>query len=96
MILFECNSYRFFFCGIFDFKIIKDTLLRAERQFGAPLDEAALAEHFEVRARLAMMAKQFKRAERIWLENNALSEAIDMWRRLGDWESALELARAMV
>jgi hypothetical protein len=71
-------------------------LLRAERQFGAPLDDAALADHFEVRARLAMMAKQFKLAERIWLENNALTEAIDMWRRLGQWESALELARAMV
>jgi hypothetical protein len=75
---------------------LKDTLLRAERQFGAPLDDAALAAHFEVRARLAMMAKQFKRAERIFLENNALTEAIQMWRRLGDWEAALELARAMV
>jgi len=70
--------------------------LRAESQFGMPLDSQALSEHFEVQSRLAMMTKQFKRAERILLENNAITEAIDMWKRIGDWNSAIQLAKAMV
>uniref|UniRef100_A0A914KFL7 Uncharacterized protein n=1 Tax=Meloidogyne incognita TaxID=6306 RepID=A0A914KFL7_MELIC len=76
-------------------QFLQETLLRAESQFGIPLDSQALSEHFEVQSRLAMMTKQFKRAERILLENNAITEAIDMWKRIGDWESAIQLAKAM-
>lgn len=77
-------------------QFLQETILRAECQFGMPLDPSALSENFEVQSRLAMMTKQFKKAERILLENNAITEAIDMWKRLGDWESAIQLAKAMV
>ncbi|KAL3102659.1 hypothetical protein niasHT_029470 [Heterodera trifolii] len=76
-------------------QFLQQTQMRAERQFGGPMEAEALAEHFEVRARLAMIAKQFKMAERIYLENNATAEAIAMWQRMGNWDQALELAKAV-
>ncbi|KAH7719862.1 hypothetical protein AAVH_12667 [Aphelenchoides avenae] len=51
-------------------------------------------QHFKVRARLALIKKQFKEAERIYLENNALDEAIEMYQTIHKWESAIELAKA--
>lgn len=73
---------------------LQETLLRAECQHGIPMDEM-LSEHFEVRARMAIMGKQFKRAERIFLENNAVSAAIQMWRLMCDWDTVMQLAIAM-
>uniref|UniRef100_A0A183CBP9 WD_REPEATS_REGION domain-containing protein n=1 Tax=Globodera pallida TaxID=36090 RepID=A0A183CBP9_GLOPA len=76
-------------------QFLQRTQMRAERQFGGPMESEALASHFEVRARLAMMSKQFKMAERIYLENNSVAEAIAMWHKMGNWEQALDLARAV-
>uniref|UniRef100_A0A1I7Y2L2 TPR_REGION domain-containing protein n=1 Tax=Steinernema glaseri TaxID=37863 RepID=A0A1I7Y2L2_9BILA len=50
--------------------------------------------HFRVRARLEIMKKNFKEAERIYLENNALDEAIEMYQSLHQWEEAINLATA--
>lgn len=51
-------------------------------------------QHYKVRARLALMKKQFKEAERIYLENGAVDEAIEMYVRVHKWETALDLAKA--
>uniref|UniRef100_A0A914XG62 Anaphase-promoting complex subunit 4-like WD40 domain-containing protein n=1 Tax=Plectus sambesii TaxID=2011161 RepID=A0A914XG62_9BILA len=49
---------------------------------------------YQVRARLAIMNKEFKDAERIYLEQNCLDEAIEMYQSLHKWDEALELAEA--
>uniref|UniRef100_A0A7E4USX7 WD_REPEATS_REGION domain-containing protein n=1 Tax=Panagrellus redivivus TaxID=6233 RepID=A0A7E4USX7_PANRE len=51
-------------------------------------------QHYKVRARLAVMRKNFKEAERIYLEQNSVQEAIEMYQKLHRWEAAIELARA--
>ncbi|VDM37534.1 unnamed protein product [Toxocara canis] len=51
-------------------------------------------QYYKVRARLALMRKDFKEAERIYLEQNCLDEAIEMYQNIYKWEEALELARA--
>ena len=51
-------------------------------------------QHYKVRARLAIMEKQLKEAERIYLEQNSLEEALEMYQKLHKWEAALELAEA--
>lgn len=51
-------------------------------------------QHYTVRARLAMMKKQFKEAERVYLENGAVGEAIEMYVKVHKWETALDLAKA--
>lgn len=79
-------------------RFIQEALLKAEKSLiaaGVDNNMAEIASHFEIKARLAQMKKQFKLAERIYLENNALGEAIEMHQRVGDWEAAIDLARAM-
>merc|ERR1711916_229591 len=49
--------------------------------------------HFMVRARLAIINKQFKRAEAIFMEQGHIEEAIEMYRKLHKWEEALALAQ---
>uniref|UniRef100_A0A915BZY3 Intraflagellar transport protein osm-1 n=1 Tax=Parascaris univalens TaxID=6257 RepID=A0A915BZY3_PARUN len=51
-------------------------------------------QYYKVRARLALMRKDFKEAERIYLEQSCLDEAIEMYQNIHKWEEALELARA--
>uniref|UniRef100_A0A8R1I6R6 Intraflagellar transport protein 172 homolog n=1 Tax=Caenorhabditis japonica TaxID=281687 RepID=A0A8R1I6R6_CAEJA len=64
-------------------------------------DEAAVTiggdgTHFyKVRAKLAIMGRKFKEAERIFLEQNDVEEAIAMYTRLHKWGEALELAKVM-
>ena len=48
----------------------------------------------EVWARLYILDRQFKAAEGIYLEQNQLDEAIQMYRRLHMWDEALNLAEA--
>ena len=48
----------------------------------------------EVLARLYIMNKQFKAAESLYLEQNQLDEAINMYQRLHMWDDALVLADA--
>ncbi|CAG2063014.1 unnamed protein product, partial [Timema podura] len=46
----------------------------------------------EVWAQMALLNKQFKEAESIYLEQNQLERALDMYRRLHKWDEALALA----
>uniref|UniRef100_A0A915PPW5 Intraflagellar transport protein 172 n=1 Tax=Setaria digitata TaxID=48799 RepID=A0A915PPW5_9BILA len=50
--------------------------------------------NYKVQARLALMNKDFREVERIYLEQNALDELIEMYQQIGKWEEAFELARA--
>ncbi|CAJ0583687.1 unnamed protein product, partial [Mesorhabditis spiculigera] len=50
--------------------------------------------HYKVRANIARINKKFKEAEKIYLEQNDIDEAIGMYKSLHKWEDALELARA--
>uniref|UniRef100_A0A0R3RLE7 WD_REPEATS_REGION domain-containing protein n=1 Tax=Elaeophora elaphi TaxID=1147741 RepID=A0A0R3RLE7_9BILA len=50
--------------------------------------------NYKVRARLALMNKDFREVERIYLEQNALDEIIEMYQQIGKWEEAFELAQA--
>ncbi|KAI1724366.1 intraflagellar transport protein osm-1 [Ditylenchus destructor] len=74
-------------------KFLQETIEKAEiiaqRHGGNGLD------HYEIRARMAMSNKEYKLAERIYLENNALKEAIEMHQKLSNWEAAIDLAQAM-
>lgn len=42
------------------------------------------------------MRKNFKLAEKIYLEQNSVQEAIEMYQKLHRWEEAIELAKATV
>src|SRR4051794_21893966 len=67
-------------------------------------------DNYEVRARCALLQKQIKEAERIYLENvslelfsktcnylqNAIDKSLDLYKSLHKWSEALELAKAMV
>lgn len=52
------------------------------------------SQHYKVRARMALMQKQFKEAERIYLENGLVEEAIEMYQKIHKWDKAIELAKA--
>lgn len=45
----------------------------------------------EVWARMAIMNKQLKTAEAIYLEQNQLQKALDMYIRLHKWEEGLSI-----
>ncbi|CAL4073000.1 unnamed protein product, partial [Meganyctiphanes norvegica] len=49
-------------------------------------------EHYEVQARLAILDEQFKTAESIYLDNNQLENAMEMYQNLHKWDDAVELA----
>lgn len=48
----------------------------------------------EVWVRLAVLNKQLKTAEQIYMEQNELDKAIEMYQKLYKWEDALELAQS--
>ncbi|VDK75197.1 unnamed protein product, partial [Onchocerca ochengi] len=50
--------------------------------------------NYKVQARLALMNKDFREVERIYLEQNALDEVFEMYQQIGKWEEAFELAHA--
>ncbi|KAI6244211.1 Intraflagellar transport protein osm-1 [Aphelenchoides fujianensis] len=52
-------------------------------------------QNYKVRARVALMQKQIKEAERIYLDNNAIDESLEMYQKLHKWTEALQLATAM-
>ncbi|WKY15558.1 hypothetical protein Q1695_000775 [Nippostrongylus brasiliensis] len=52
-------------------------------------------QHYKVRAMAAQLMRKFKEAERIYMENNAVEEAIEMYQLLQRWDEALELAKAV-
>ncbi|XP_062344303.1 intraflagellar transport protein 172 homolog isoform X2 [Cinclus cinclus] len=51
-------------------------------------------DHYLVRARLAMLDKNYKLAEMIFLEQNATEEAMDMYRELHMWDECIVVAKA--
>uniref|UniRef100_A0A8C5PFA7 IFT80/172/WDR35 TPR domain-containing protein n=1 Tax=Leptobrachium leishanense TaxID=445787 RepID=A0A8C5PFA7_9ANUR len=64
--------------------------------------EAMAGEHggdgmafYKVRARLAMLSKDYKLAEMIFLEQSAVMEAMEMYQELHMWENSISLAKAM-
>eukprot|EP01006_Ploeotia_vitrea_P031095 TRINITY_DN63406_c0_g1_i1.p1 TRINITY_DN63406_c0_g1~~TRINITY_DN63406_c0_g1_i1.p1 ORF type:complete len:1553 (+),score=958.06 TRINITY_DN63406_c0_g1_i1:271-4659(+) len=48
----------------------------------------------DTRARLALLNRQFKQAEAIYLQQGRLDKAVDMYRKLHKWEDALQVARS--
>ncbi|XP_070378558.1 intraflagellar transport protein 172 homolog [Dermacentor albipictus] len=63
-------------------------------------EEAAMAtgqdghDHYEVRARMAMLDKQFKLAENIYLEQNKVEEAMEMYKNMHKWDEMIQLAES--
>uniref|UniRef100_A0A2K6RB56 Intraflagellar transport protein 172 homolog n=1 Tax=Rhinopithecus roxellana TaxID=61622 RepID=A0A2K6RB56_RHIRO len=49
---------------------------------------------YQVRARLAMLEKNYKLAEMIFLEQNAVEEAMGMYQELHRWEECIAVAEA--
>ncbi|XP_064457098.1 intraflagellar transport protein 172 homolog [Ornithodoros turicata] len=50
--------------------------------------------HYEVRARLAILEKNFKLAESIYLDQNKIDEAMDMYKRMHKWDELIALAES--
>ena len=53
-------------------------------------------DYYKVRARNAIMNRNFKLAESIYLEQNNVEEAMDMYQELHKWDEAIEVAEAKV
>lgn len=51
-------------------------------------------DHYRVRARLAIMDKRLKEAESIFLEQNQVDEAIEMYQEMYMWDEAIQVAEA--
>uniref|UniRef100_A0A8C8SPN1 Intraflagellar transport protein 172 homolog n=1 Tax=Pelusios castaneus TaxID=367368 RepID=A0A8C8SPN1_9SAUR len=51
-------------------------------------------DYYQVRARLAMLEKNYKLAEMIFLEQNAVEEAMDMYQELHMWDECIVVAEA--
>ncbi|XP_053503578.1 intraflagellar transport protein 172 homolog isoform X4 [Ictalurus furcatus] len=51
-------------------------------------------EHYEVKARLAMLNKDYKLSEMYYLEQNAINEAMEMYQELQMWDSCIAIAEA--
>ncbi|KAL7748888.1 hypothetical protein RI367_005801 [Sorochytrium milnesiophthora] len=49
-------------------------------------------EHYAVRAKLAVLDKQFKMAERIYLEQGRVEEAMDMYQEMHKWDLSIRVA----
>ncbi|XP_063277854.1 intraflagellar transport protein 172 homolog isoform X3 [Prinia subflava] len=52
------------------------------------------SDHYLVRARLAMLDKNYKLAEMIFLEQNATEEAMEMYQELHMWDECIVVAKA--
>ncbi|XP_033644927.1 intraflagellar transport protein 172 homolog [Asterias rubens] len=50
--------------------------------------------HYTVRAKLAVLNKDFKEAESVYLEQNAIDEAMEMYQELHKWDEAIAVAEA--
>ncbi|XP_039387206.1 intraflagellar transport protein 172 homolog isoform X2 [Mauremys reevesii] len=51
-------------------------------------------DYYQVRARLAMLEKNYKLAEMIFLEQNAVEEAMEMYQELHMWQECIVVAEA--
>ncbi|KAF8563376.1 Intraflagellar transport protein [Paragonimus westermani] len=52
------------------------------------------APDYQIDARIAILEKDFKLAEHIYLSQNAIEEVTSMYKNLNKWENAIELAEA--
>uniref|UniRef100_A0A8C6TKI7 IFT80/172/WDR35 TPR domain-containing protein n=1 Tax=Neogobius melanostomus TaxID=47308 RepID=A0A8C6TKI7_9GOBI len=50
--------------------------------------------HYQVQARVATLDKNFKLAERCYMEQNAVDEAIEMYQELHMWDDSISVAEA--
>ncbi|XP_050401065.1 intraflagellar transport protein 172 homolog [Patella vulgata] len=73
-------------------RFLKDTLTIAEE--AAKHTGGNGYNHYKVRARLAIMEKRFKEAEGIYLEQNHVDEAMEMYQELHMWDEAIQVAEA--
>ena len=48
--------------------------------------------HYKVQARLAVLDKQFQRAEQILLDHNEVEEAMEMYQELHKWDESIKIA----
>ncbi|XP_039604872.1 intraflagellar transport protein 172 homolog [Polypterus senegalus] len=62
---------------------------RAAKEFGVDGSE-----FYQVKARLAMLEKNFKMAEMYYLEQNAIDEVIEMYQELHMWDDCIAVAEA--
>lgn len=51
-------------------------------------------EHFSVRAKLAILDRQFKLAENIYLEQGMVDDAMEMYQQLHKWDLSIKVAEA--
>jgi len=58
--------------------------------------QAEGVDHPHVRAELAILKKEFKEAENIFLENGETDKAMEMYQNLHKWDDALLLAEMKV
>ena len=52
--------------------------------------------HPTVRAKLAVLEKQYKQAEGIYLEQGMIDQAMEMYQELHKWDDSLEIAARKV
>ncbi|XP_014675210.1 PREDICTED: intraflagellar transport protein 172 homolog [Priapulus caudatus] len=52
------------------------------------------SDYYKVRARLAVLDKHLKLAEAIYLEQNSVDEAVEMYQELHMWDRAIDVAEA--
>jgi len=50
--------------------------------------------HFRVQARLAVLNKQFKKAELLLLQHGQIEDAMEMWQELHKWDESIAVAEA--
>lgn len=73
-------------------RFLRETLSIAHE--AGSLSDSDGYDHYQVRARLSIMNKEYKIAESIFLEQHKIEEAIQMYLDLHRWDDAIELAKA--
>ncbi|XP_054716571.1 intraflagellar transport protein 172 homolog [Uloborus diversus] len=72
-------------------RFLRETVSIANEASASPNGEGN--DFYQVRARLAVLMKDYKTAENIYLEQNKIEEAIQMYLDLHRWDDAIELAK---
>uniref|UniRef100_A0A8C5RJ14 Uncharacterized protein n=1 Tax=Laticauda laticaudata TaxID=8630 RepID=A0A8C5RJ14_LATLA len=62
--------------------------------FNCSLQGGDGTDYYQVRVRLAMLEKNYKLAEMIFLEQNAVEEAMEMYQELHMWDECISVAEA--
>ena len=48
--------------------------------------------YYKVQAKLAVLNKEFKRAEQIYLDHNEVEEAMEMYQEMHKWDESIKIA----